>query len=53
VLRATVAQLLDAVCDAPVGKPAQPVESQGRPGAVAHQSFASEIVVARDGDAGV
>ena len=53
MLRAATPQLLDAVRDAAIGQAAQPVESERRARAVAHQPFAAEIVVACDGDVGV
>ena len=53
MLCTTLAELLDAVGDAPVGKPPQPVERERWARAIANQSLATEIVVARDGDARV
>lgn len=53
MLRPAVAQLLDPVGDAPVGQPAQPVQSERRARSVSHQLFPAHVVVACDGDAGV
>jgi hypothetical protein len=48
-LRASVAQLLDAVRDAPSRKQPQPAEREGRARAIAQEAFAPEIVVSFDG----
>jgi hypothetical protein len=52
-LGAPVAKYLDAIREAPTGESSQPVEREWGPRSVAHQALAPEIVIRRDGDAGV